>query len=231
MILPQARSDIMRLVTPFWVRPVIVFLVFAVHAAILAVVGNISPKFKPVDAIEIGIEHEAQEQEPETVPITQQVAPPEPDKSKPVIEDPPPPEPVAKLPVEQPVPSPIPEPIKPIVEPAKIPALKSKPAVMPGLKSEEVATALASYATIVMAKINAAKFYPAAARSSGVAGIVGVQFGINALGKVTTAHVIRSSGNDILDQAALDILRSLELPPPPTGAFSANTNIKFTLMR
>ena len=82
-----------------------------------------------------------------------------------------------------------------------------------------------------MAKINAAKFYPAAARSSGVTGIVGVQFTINALGQMVSAHVIHSSGHDILDQAALDILRSLELPAPPAGSFSANTNIKFTLMR
>ena len=96
---------------------------------------------------------------------------------------------------------------------------------------EEVAAARASYGAIVMAKINAAKFYPAAARSSGVTGIVGVQFNIDALGKVISAHVIRSSGHDLLDQAALDILRSLDLPPPPAGSFSANTNIKFTLMR
>ena len=146
---------------------------------------------------------------------------------EPALEEAPPPEPVVELPVEQPPP----QPPKPMVEPQKSPIIKNKPAVLPGLKAEEVAAARASYGAIVMAKINAAKFYPAAARSSGVTGIVGVQFNIDALGKVISAHVIRSSGHDLLDQAALDILRSLDLPPPPAGSFSANTNIKFTLMR
>ena len=224
----QVRSEDRHLATPLWVRPAVALSVFAVHAAVLAGIGTISPKFKAIDAIEIGIERQAEE--PEPVAVTETMAPPEPDKQEPVIVETPLPEPVAELPVEQPVPPPPPEPIKPIVEPTKIPVVKNKPAVMPGLKAEEVAAASASYAALVMSKINAAKFYPAAARSSGVTGIVGVQFAINALGKVASAHVIRSSGNEILDQAALDILRSLELPPPPSGSFSANTNIKFTLM-
>ena len=221
------RSQDRHLATPLWVRPAVALTVFAVHAAVLAGIGTISPKFKAIDAIEIGIERQAEE--PEPVAVTETMAPPEPDKQEPVIDETPP-EPVAELPVEQPVPPPPPEPIKPIAVPAKIPVVKKKPAVMPGLKAEEVAAARASYAALVMAKINAAKFYPAAARSTGVAGIVGVQFAINALGKLASAHVIRSSGNEILDQAAIDIVRSLDVPPPPAGLFSANTNIKFTLM-
>jgi TonB family protein len=225
MILPQPSSVDRHAAGPFWVRPVVALSVLAVHVAALAGAGSISPKFKPIDAIEIGIEREAQE--PEPVPVTKQFDPPEPASPEPVAQELPPPEPVAELPVEQPPP----QPPKPMVEPQKSPIIKNKPAVLPGLKAEEVAAARASYGAIVMAKINAAKFYPAAARSSGVTGIVGVQFNIDALGKVVSAHVIRSSGHDLLDQAALDILRSLDLPPPPAGSFSANTNIKFTLMR
>ena len=225
MILPQPSSVTMHTVSPFWVRPVVALSVLAVHVAALAGAGSISPKFKPIDAIEIGIEREAQE--PEPVPVIEQFDPPDPASPEPVAQELPPPEPVAELPVEQPPP----QPPKPMVEPQKSPIIKNKPAVLPGLKAEEVAAARASYGAIVMAKINAAKFYPAAARSSGVTGIVGVQFNIDALGKVVSAHVIRSSGHDLLDQAALDILRSLDLPPPPAGSFSANTNIKFTLMR
>ena len=225
MILSQPSSGDMHTVSPFWVRPVVALFVLAVHVAALAGAGSISPKFKPIDAIEIGIEREAQE--PDPIPVTEQFDPPEPTMVEPAMEEAPPPEPVAELPVEQPPP----QPPKPMVEPQKSPIIKNKPAVLPGLKAEEVAAARASYGAIVMAKINAAKFYPAAARSSGVTGIVGVQFNIDALGKVVSAHVIRSSGHDLLDQAALDILRSLDLPPPPAGSFSANTNIKFTLMR
>ena len=225
MILPQPSSVDMRATSPFWVRPVVVLSVLVVHAVVLSAAGLISPKFKPVDAIEIGIEREAQE--PEPIPVTEQFDPPDPAIPEPFAEELPPPEPVAELPAEQPPP---PEPPKPIIEPPKSPVIKNKPAVLPGLKAEEVAAARASYGAIVTAKINAAKFYPAAARSSGVTGIVGVQFSINALGKVVSVHVIGSSGNDLLDQAALDILRSLDLPPPPAGSFSANTNIKFTLL-
>ena len=225
MILPQPSSGDRHAAGPFWVRPVVALSVLAVHVAALAGAGSISPKFKPIDAIEIGIEREAQE--PEPVPVTKQFDPPEPASPEPVAQELPPPESVAEWPVEQPPP----QPPKPMVEPQKSPIIKNKPAVLPGLKAEEVAAARASYGAIVMAKINAAKFYPAAARSSGVTGIVGVQFNIDALGKVVSAHVIRSSGHDLLDQAALDILRSLDLPPPPAGSFSANTNIKFTLMR
>ena len=225
MMLSHPDSDDMRTAGPFWVRPVVALSVLAVHVAALAGAGSISPKFKPIDAIEIGIEREAQE--PDPIPVTEQFDPPEPTMVEPAMEEAPPPEPVVELPVEQPPP----QPPKPMVEPQKSPIIKNKPAVLPGLKAEEVAAARASYGAIVMAKINAAKFYPAAARSSGVTGIVGVQFNIDALGKVVSAHVIRSSGHDLLDQAALDILRSLDLPPPPAGSFSANTNIKFTLVR
>ena len=225
MILPQPSSGDRHAAGPFWVRPVVALSVLAVHVAALAGAGSISPKFKPIDAIEIGIEREAQE--PDPIPVTEQFDPPEPTMVEPAMEEAPPPEPVVELPVEQPPP----QPPKPMVEPQKSPIIKNKPAVLPGLKAEEVAAARASYGAIVMAKINAAKFYPAAARSSGVTGIVGVQFNIDALGKVISAHVIRSSGHDLLDQAALDILRSLDLPPPPAGSFSANTNIKFTLVR
>ena len=225
MILPQPSSVDRHKASPFWARPVVALSVLAVHVAALAGAGSISPKFKPIDAIEIGIEREAQE--PDPIPDTEHFDPPEPTMVEPAMEEAPPPEPVVELPVEQPPP----QPPKPMVEPQKSPIIKNKPAVLPGLKAEEVAAARASYGAIVMAKINAAKFYPAAARSSGVTGIVGVQFNIDALGKVVSAHVIRSSGHDLLDQAALDILRSLDLPPPPAGSFSANTNIKFTLMR
>jgi protein TonB len=218
----------MHAASPFWVRPVVALSVLAVHVTALAGAGSIRPKFKPIDAIEIGIEREAQE--PDPIPVTEQFDQPEPTIPEPVAEQTPPPEPVTELPEEQPKP-PAPEPAKPMIEPPKTPVIKNKPAVLPGLKAEEVAAARASYGAIVMAKINAAKFYPTAARSSGVTGIVGVQFTINALGKVISAHVIRSSGHDLLDQAALDILRSLDLPPPPAGSFSANTNIKFTLIR
>ena len=228
MMLSHPDSDDMRAAGPFWVRPVVALSVLAVHVAALAGAGSISPRFKPIDAIEIGIEREAQE--PDPIPVTEQFDQPEPIIPEPVAEQTPPPQPVTELPEEQPKP-PAPEPAKPMIEPPKIPMIKNKPAVMPGLKAEEVAAARANYGAIVMAKINAAKFYPAAARSSGVTGIVGVQFNIDALGKVISAHVIRSSGHDLLDQAALDILRSLDLPPPPAGSFSANTNIKFTLMR
>lgn len=227
-MLRQAGSSLIAPTTSAWLRPVVVASVLGFHAAVLAGFGYQPPTLKPVDTIEIGIEREAQETEPVNAPVEI----PEPAKPDPVEEEAPQTDVPKQEHIEQPAPlppEPEPEPVKPRLVPPQIPVIKNKPAMIPGLKAEEVAAARASYGALVLAKIHAAKFYPPEARSSGATGIVGVQFSINGSGKVVSAHVMRSSGSDILDQAALAILRSLDLPAPPEGSFSANTNIKFTI--
>jgi protein TonB len=47
-----------------------------------------------------------------------------------------------------------------------------------------------------------------------------VHFSVSAAGRVASARLARSSGDATLDQAAVSLIRSLSLPPPPGGHFS-----------
>jgi protein TonB len=85
----------------------------------------------------------------------------------------------------------------------------------------------ASYAALVIAQIQAHRFYPESARTRGEQGAVGVSFTIGPNGRVGSAAVVRSSGFAELDGAAREILRSISPPPPPGGSFSASTTIRF----
>jgi protein TonB len=87
----------------------------------------------------------------------------------------------------------------------------------------------ASYAGLVLAELNRRKFFPAAARAAGVTGAVGVAFTIGPSGRVVSASITRSSGDSALDGAARAILGALHAPPPPGGAFSTATSIRFNL--
>jgi protein TonB len=85
----------------------------------------------------------------------------------------------------------------------------------------------ASYAALVVAEIQAHRFYPESARQRSVQGAVGVSFTIGPSGRVAAASVVRSSGSAELDDAARTIVRSISPPPPPGGSFSASTTIRF----
>ncbi|MGO9419687.1 energy transducer TonB [Roseiarcus sp.] len=85
----------------------------------------------------------------------------------------------------------------------------------------------ASYAALVVAEIQAHRFYPESARQRSVQGAVGVSFTIGPSGRVAAASVVRSSGSAELDAAARTIVRSISPPPPPGGSFSASTSIRF----
>jgi len=85
----------------------------------------------------------------------------------------------------------------------------------------------ASYAALVVAEIQAHRFYPEQARERSMQGAVGVSFTIGPGGRVASASVVRSSGFAELDEAARAIVRSIAPPPPPGGSFSASTTIRF----
>jgi protein TonB len=85
----------------------------------------------------------------------------------------------------------------------------------------------ASYAALVVAEIQAHRFYPASARERGEQGAVGVSFTIGPGGRVAAASIVRPSGIAELDNAAREIVRSISPPPPPDGSFSASTTIRF----
>lgn len=85
----------------------------------------------------------------------------------------------------------------------------------------------ASYAALVVAEIQAHRFYPASAREHGDQGAVGVSFTIGPSGRVAAASIVRPSGFAELDEAARQIVRSIAPPPPPGGSFTASTTIRF----
>lgn len=85
----------------------------------------------------------------------------------------------------------------------------------------------ASYAALVVAEIQAHRFYPSSARERGEQGAVGVSFTIGPGGRVAAASVVRPSGFTELDDAARQIVRSIAPPPPPGGSFTASTTIRF----
>ena len=85
----------------------------------------------------------------------------------------------------------------------------------------------ASYAALVVAEIQAHRYYPDSARERGEQGAVGVSFTIGPGGRVAAASVVRPSGFAALDDAARQIVRSIAPPPPPGGSFSAVVPIRF----
>lgn len=62
--------------------------------------------------------------------------------------------------------------------------------------------------TQIWKKINRAKYYPEMARRQGVEGAPKVAFSILEDGKVSQVKIVESSGNEILDNAAMEAIRN-----------------------
>jgi TonB family protein len=59
------------------------------------------------------------------------------------------------------------------------------------------------------------KRYPPSARSKGEQGTAVLAFTLNRQGKVTSAHIARSSGSAALDEQTLALVHGVSFPPPP----------------
>ncbi|WP_170153190.1 TonB family protein [Roseiarcus fermentans] len=86
-----------------------------------------------------------------------------------------------------------------------------------------------NYGALVIAEIQARKYFPESARARGSTGAVGVAFTIGPSGRVSSVSVVRSSGVAELDAAARRIVQSIAPPPPPGGSFSASATIRFNV--
>lgn len=71
--------------------------------------------------------------------------------------------------------------------------------------------------------------YPPNARSAGVEGIVVVGMTVSVEGGVSSAWVVSSSGNDELDQAAVDAVYSWRLAPAKRGGVPIEVNTRVSL--
>ena len=87
----------------------------------------------------------------------------------------------------------------------------------------------ADYRALVAAELNRRKFYPPAARASGIEGTVVVTFSVGGGGRVSAHRIVRSSGQPVLDRAVDRMLATVSLPPPPGGVFRATVPIRFGL--
>ncbi len=65
-----------------------------------------------------------------------------------------------------------------------------------------------SYNSKVLARLRAAKTYPAAARGKGIEGVAVLTFTISSSGKLTAARVSKGAGHPLLDRAVLAMARS-----------------------
>jgi len=154
----------------------------------------------------------------------------EPDPVKPVemAELPPAPQPELTL---TPPPKPIEKP-KEKKPPQKHASLASAPssaeqraaraaAPAPGANSHDP-TALPSWKSALVSRLERYKRYPAEAQSRGETGVAQLAFSVDRSGGVHGARIVRSSGSSALDRETLALVeRAAPLPPPPadiTGA-------------
>ena len=72
-----------------------------------------------------------------------------------------------------------------------------------------------SYVSLIIQEIERKKFYPPLARRLGIEGKVVVRIVVDREGKLKEVSVVKSSGNKILDRAALKLIKKCNFPPLP----------------
>ncbi|MHB8921309.1 MAG: energy transducer TonB [Halothiobacillus sp.] len=186
---------------------------------------------------------------PEPTPVELPPPPPPPNETPMPVEPPPPPKPVEKpRPVEKP------KPVKPTHEknpkPVKLPTPEAKPTPEKQPVAEKptapVSTAPpkpaappappapvsnpsheAAYISQVRLQIEQHKIYPALARKLDMSGTVEISYTLNRQGKLVSVEIVKTSGSEILDKAALQAVRAALFPPIPEDAWREDTQKQF----
>ena len=246
------------LVQPVWLRPVILIGVLALHASLLLIVTAQPAPLAPLNVVEVtltprgdsALDQAKQEEitpaeqpppvpsseQPETTAPPQIVAPeavPLPlEKSKPVVQSRP--KPVAEDPEDD---EPTPAKLRAQKHKAQEAAERRRKAQEARLaqrrgaadSKREAVMSRGNYAGLLAAELRRHQFYPAAARSQGATGSVGVAFTVGPSGRVVRQSITQSSGSTALDGAARAMMSAVQTPPPPGGSFSTSTTIRFHL--
>lgn len=86
--------------------------------------------------------------------------------------------------------------------------------------------ALPNWKSALVAQLERNKRYPPEAQARGDHGVTELAFSVDRSGGVHRAHIVRSSGSDVLDRASLDLIaRAAPLPRPPPEVAGAQIAI------
>ena len=226
--IPHHQALRVNLDPPALVKIVVLLALGIAHTVGFTALGLKFPQKAPDSVIDINIEAPPVPiliEDPAPVPESESAAPEE--------------QAAEEVPVQpQILPEPLPAMIEPVIDlererQKRVEAQKRKAELDQRRRESEasLSRARATYAGLVASRINAGKFYPSEARRGGITGVVSVKFSIGADGRAFNYSIAGSSGSTILDDAALTIFRSLEVPPPPEKIFSGTINIRYTLQR
>lgn len=85
------------------------------------------------------------------------------------------------------------------------------------------------YFNEILKQIERKKFYPKSALRYQLEGLVKVKFEISPEGHVTNAHLGETQADAILNEAALQLIRTLDLPKPKAGPILLEVPIQYRL--
>jgi protein TonB len=182
----------------------------------------------PIVMVELAAVAVAPQTQPTELPpgLQQNEAEPEPEPAKPVekVEIPPEKQAEPLLSVTQP-PKPVEKPKekKPKQTHASLASAPSTAeqqsehaaAPAPGASSHNP-NAVPTWKSLLVSHLERSKRYPSEARSRGEQGVAQLAFSVDRRGGVHDAHIVRSSGSELLDRETLAMVeRAQPLPPPP----------------
>jgi protein TonB len=182
-------------------------------------------------------------EEPREPPPAEPQAPPEPDEPEPRSDGEAPE--LAEIPAEIPAETPMEEPAAQAQDGEGFPEAAETPAALPaadtGVKAAPrrppegapddaaIRAYLAKNFSLIQRRIRERLRYPEGARRSGLRGSAELVFTIMSDGAVQDLRIARSSGEALLDEAALEaVSRAAPFPPPP-GQFRISAPIVFRL--
>ncbi len=194
----------------------------------LALIWPLAQRLKPRQWVYVPVKlstfaHQAQSSPPPAAPKSLPPTP-VPVKSarlRPIAQD--------ALPVKAPVPPPTP------VKAPEAPRLKPlRTLARPLISPQEIESAwqeaqgrFNKYVALIRARIERAKRYPLAAREMGLQGETTLRFVLSPKGELRKLQLLRSSGVQILDQAALEAVKKAAPFPPPPPPFNQRPALSF----